>query len=186
MNFTLHELVNSANKVLATRLTAPEGYVDEYSGYILANPFAGVAYQLFNDKQIVFRWALDELGLQEILHPVYCLEEEYIGAVFFGDFKLEFVNFEGYVHTNLFQLYRNNNYAVLDDGTPYDMLDDEVAIPMRRTLDRFQKGVEENIIALLNAVDNGALIRYALTPTIPGDWYPGDKAKYMRKINNMH
>lgn len=186
MNFTVHELVTSTNKVLATQLTDTEKLVDEYSGYIIANPFAGVEYQLFHDRPIIFRWALDELGLQEILHPVICIEEEYIGAVFFGDFKLEFVNFDGYVHTNLFQLYKNNDYAVLDDGTPYDMLDDEVAIPMRRTLDRFQKGVEANIVALLNHLDNGALIRYALTPTIPGDWYPGDCAKYMRKINNVH
>lgn len=100
---------------------------------------------------------------------------DYLGALFFGNFKLEFIQnetTEGY--RNLFVLGRDG-YGYLEDGTPYgEMLDagSEIVVPYRRTFDAFARDVERQIADMLSRYPG--MIPDATVPTEPTRWYPKD------------
>lgn len=146
---------------------------------------------LKREKEIQFVWDMDEKGFRQYMenerNPKY-IADNYCGAVFFGEFKLEFITTENGNYHNLFH-YGKHGYDFLDDGTPYDeILDmaDYFDDPHRRTFEGFARAVELQIIKTFNEVrdddDFDNLVFDMLEITNPEKWYPGVKHNYMQKI----
>ena len=149
----------------------------------------GERYELCaKDSQIKFIWDVNEA---EFKHIINATEDdnglditEYDGAVFFGNYKLEFlVNDVCGLFNNLFKLGADDSiYDWLEDGTPYSELyseDLEIDIPnSTMTFDKFTENVETQIIAMLNKYPE--MIDDALVDTVPERWYPLEREKYMR------
>ena len=143
-------------------------------------------------EEIKFIWDMTEEEFkllmsedtEEYEEPTYC------GAVFFGNFKLEFMkkNYGGCTgYRNLFQYgaedTKGEAYDYLEDGTPYEErypISDEIRIPHRRTFDSFAGNVEQQVIDLLN--NHPEFIKEALKSTIPSNWYPGERLNYIKNF----
>lgn len=145
-------------------------------------------------KSIRFLWDISQDALDEALAPLpqhptdTC---DYIGAVFFGTFKLEFIrNDVAGVYCNLFEYGAEDDpgsaYAYLDDGTPYEErypVSDEITVNDIGTLDEFAKDIEHQIIKM---IDRHPDFRPGATKHIPPEkWYPGN-CKYKPTITMSH
>jgi len=122
--------------------------------------------------------------LPEHMHDL----SEYDGAVFFGNFKLEFIkNDTAGVYCNLFQYGTEDEpgraYAYLEDGTPYEERypeSDEITTPdpagvaCRPTFDVFADGIEQQVFGLLSR--HPEFIPAATVDTDPDKWYPSGAA----------
>ena len=164
-------------------------------GYNLAMDFlnknqeyrGGERYEYFGtDMEIQFKWDMSEEQCRQYVrnmhdHSCYDNEHDYCGAMFFGNFKLEFITTPDGNYHNLF-LYGAEGYDVLEDGTPYDeeygseKFDDHP----RRTLDGFARNIEAQVVDWLNEYTQ--FIEDAIKPTEPAKWYPGNKYCYMPTI----
>ena len=123
--------------------------------------------------------------VEEYEEPIYC------GALFFGNFKLEFMkkNFDGcHGYRNLFQYgaedRKGDAYGYLEDGTPYEERypeSDDIILPYRRTFRSFAENVEKQVINLLNA--HPEFIKDAIKGTIPANWYPGERHLYTKDFS---
>ena len=130
------------------------------------------------EEDIDFQWDMSEEQFKTIMQkPNKWLSHNYLGSVFFGNCKLEFVHeFDGkgaFICCNLFVREREG-YGNLWDGTPYDSCEGfacqiENDIPKRRTLDAFARHIEHNIVESLN--EYYQLIDSALMQTEPNAWY---------------
>ena len=106
-----------------------------------------------------FMWDLKQDSLDAMAaplpdHPIDT--SDYMGAVFFGKFKLEW-----------------HAYYYLEDGTPYeqrDSLNDEIRIHGTNNLEEFAEDIERQIIQLLEKHPD--YITVAMQPTEPTRWYP--------------
>ena len=103
---------------------------------------------------------------------------DYCGAVFFGDMKLEFMHLdECNTYLNCFE-YGVPGYAELEDGTPYDEhcgFADRIEIPKRRTFEAFARKIEQEIVDLLD--EYYQFVGPATRPTNVNKWYPGRTAE---------
>jgi len=150
----------------------------------------GERYEYFGtDMNIHFVWDMTDDEFKAFMAPDdEDLEDlrDYCGALFFGNFKLEFIKMEVGYYCNLFQYGAENEYgsayAYLEDGTPYEELDevDDIRIPRRRTFESFAENIERSVIDLLNK--NPALIEDALEDTIPSKWYPTETYNYTKNF----
>ena len=147
-------------------------------------------YEYFGtDMDIDFQWDMSEEQYAMLKNnPNEWTEHDYLGAVFFGNCKLEFVlaqNDEGsFVYCNMFVLGQEG-YDYLPDGTPYAEYEGfackfEEDLPKRRTFRSFAEHIEHDIVDVLNEYHQ--LIEEAIVPTNPERWYPGYKHDYMSKI----
>ena len=143
-----------------------------------------------NEMEIKFIWDMNADEFKHLCNPIPTEdgtdEVVYDGALFFGNFKLEFMkNDNAGVYFNLFQYGAeddgNRAYAYLEDGTPYEErypISDEIKLPYRRTFKSFAENIERQVIDLLNR--HTEFIEDALKPTIPSNWYPGKSLKYIK------
>ena len=128
-----------------------------------------------------FMWDLKQDSLDAMAaplpdHPIDT--SDYMGAVFFGKFKLEFIlNDVAGTYSNLFELGAEDEpghaYYYLEDGTPYeqrDSLNDEIRIHGTNNLEEFAEDIERQIIQLLEKHPD--YITVAMQPTEPTRWYP--------------
>ena len=162
-------------------------------GYKLAMDFlnhnqeyrGGERYEYFSvDEEIDFQWSMTEEQYEMIKKlPKEWTSNNYLGAVFFGNCKLEFIMYqdrtETYVYCNMFVL-GHSGYGTLEDGTPYCDYDGfaskfECDLPKRRTFESFAKHIEQDIVDVLNEYHQ--LIDDALEKTDPNKWYPGRTEK---------
>ena len=146
------------------------------------------------EKKIQFMWDMIEDEFKALMAPLDddgFEESNYLGAVFFGEFKLEFINTGCGGYRNLFQYGANDMgeyhpYAYLEDGTPYEERypeSDDIVIHKRRVFDNFADNIERQIIDLLNA--HPEFIEDALKPTEPTKWYPDGQCNVTRDITRV-
>ena len=126
--------------------------------------------------EINFKWDMIDKEFKALMAPVsdeMAELSEYDGAVFFGDYKLEFChNTVAGAFCNLFQ-YGADGYEYLANGVPYAELDDmeyEIIVPYRRLFESFAINVERQIVAMLYA--HPVMIKSAVGETNPDKWYP--------------
>jgi hypothetical protein len=152
----------------------------------------GERYEYFGiDMEIKFMWDVTEKEFRELMRPGDDDADDltdYFGAVFFGNYKLEFVwNDVAGAYNNMFWYGREDvpdgAYAYLEDGTPYEEIDPPFVIPKRRTFASFAKNVEAQIIKWLN--DNPEYIEDALVETNPVKWYPDGQCNVTRDITRI-
>ena len=111
---------------------------------------------------------------------------DYLGACFFGKFKLEFIrNDIAGCFVNLYEYgvedKKDQAYAYLEDGMPYEerfFMCDDMKVPHRRTFESFAEKIEAEIIEMLNKYPE--YIKFAFRDTVPANWYPGERYKYTR------
>lgn len=149
----------------------------------------GERYEYFGtDEEIDFQWDMSDEQYDTLKSPPEgWTANDYLGAVFFGNCKLEFIlandEYTG-IYCNMFVLGQEG-YAELPDGTPYSEYEGfackfDSNLPKRRTFEAFAKHIEQDIVDVLNEYNQ--LIDEALKPTNPEKWYPGYKYDYMQKI----
>ena len=153
----------------------------------------GERYEYFgNGMEIQFMWDMTNDEFKALM--VHGKDSEgldlsdYLGAVFFGNFKLEFIwNDVAGAFNNLFWYGQEDRpgyaYAYLEDGTPYEELDPPFVIPKRRTFEAFAKNVEAQVTRLLNM--DPTYIEEALKPTDPTKWYPDGQCNVTRDITRV-
>lgn len=139
---------------------------------------------------IHFMWDMKpaEFIALHVPHPEHTETYDYLGAVFFGDFKLEFIQNADGGYRNLFRYGEDESngshmYDYLEDGTPYgEYCDeaDEIILPLSETFDRFAADVEAQVIDLLRR--HIWMLPLAAHDTDPNKWYPGDRMDYARDI----
>ena len=148
-----------------------------------------------NEQEIKFMWDMIEGEFKALMAPLDdngSEEPDYLGAVFFGNFKLEFIHTQscgGY--RNLFQYGANDGgeyspYAYLEDGTPYEERypeSNDIKIHKRRVFENFANDIERQIVDLLNA--HPEFIEDALKPTEPTKWYPDGQCNVTRDITRI-
>ena len=153
-------------------------------------------YEYFGyTMEIRFVWDMNNKEFDELMAPGLDSRgndiTEYLGAVFFGDFKLEFHwnDVAGSFNELFFfgaEFTEGRAYGYLEDNTPYEELtevDEEFHIRKRRTFDGFAKSIESQVIDWLNRHPD--YIEYALELTIPSKWYPGEKENYMKDFTRI-
>ena len=156
----------------------------------------GERYEYFGvDMEIKFIWDMTELEFKTVHDATPDDYEddmtEYEGALFFGNFKLEFIKSRiAGCYCNLFQYGAedtpNGAYEYLEDGTPYEErypISDEIRIPHRRTFESFAGNVEKQVIDLLNR--HPEFIEDALKPTVPSNWYLGARHNYIKNFTRI-
>lgn len=150
----------------------------------------GERYEYFGgDEEILVFWDMNIDEFHRLMkypegNPELKDEWEYLGGIFFGEFKLELCMNEYCRYFNLFRLgIENENY--LDDGTPYgtDTAEDFFAYHPRRTYVKFAENIEKQIVEMLNAHPD--MIPYALKRTPPERWYPGEKINWKKDITRI-
>lgn len=144
-------------------------------------------------SEITFRWDMTEEEFRTIhdATPDDYADDmcEYEGALFFGNFKLEFIkNDISGCYCNLFQYGVEDKpdmaYDYLEDGTPYEEcypICDEIRVPHRRTFESFAENVEQQVIDMLNR--HPEFIMDAVKLTAPAKWYPGEREKYLKDFS---
>ena len=148
--------------------------------------------------QINFKWDMLPREYDAMFEPLpaaYHDLSDYIGAVFFGKLKLEFIrNDVAGIYCNLFEYDADdgdgNAYAYLEDGTPYEEryeIGDAIRTPdlrdgqiNRPEFTAFAEDIERQIIALLD--EHPEYIKSALGPTDPNKWYPCDHPYHIDEI----
>lgn len=130
------------------------------------------------EENIDFQWDMSEEQFKTIMSkPNKWISKNYLGSVFFGNCKLEFIHeFDGelgYILCNMFAR-GIEGYDNLWDGTPYDNYDGfaakiECDIRKRRTFDAFARHIEHDIVECLDEYHQ--LIDSALAQTEPNAWY---------------
>ena len=144
------------------------------------------------EQEIKFMWDMIEAEFKAVMAPGKDSQgvdvSDYLGALFFGDFKLEFIwNDVAGAYNNLFfwgaEYSSGHAYAYLEDGTPYEEIDPPFVIPKRRTFEAFAKNIEKQVIKWLN--DTPIYIEYALEKTKPTKWYPDGQCNITRDITRV-
>lgn len=144
-----------------------------------AGPITDYEYTRY-EEHIDFMWAMEQDDF-EAFRSKDAPEgsNDYCGAVFFGEFKLEFMHIdEENTYLNCFE-YGVPGYSELEDGTPYEEhwgMSDKIKIPNRRTFDAFARKIEEQIVEILNEYHE--FVEPATHTTYINKWYPGSKAEY--------
>ena len=137
-------------------------------------------------NDIFFKWDMLLTEYSHLFDTNKKEEYDYLGALFFGNFKLEFINASDGPYCNLFQYgaedEKDKAYAYLEDGTPYEMRDElgNILLIPGNTFDGFAENIEEQIIRLLWR--HPEYIQYAIGPTNIDKWYPGEKSRYLKEI----
>ena len=134
-----------------------------------------------SNTNIHFMWDLNQDALDTMLsplpeHPIDMCD--YMGAVFFGKFKLEFIrNDVAGVYCNLFEYDAEDDpgyaYSYLENGVPYEErypASNEVFAPDIHTFDEFAKDIEHQIAMMLEK--HPEFIQGATEQINPNDWYP--------------
>jgi len=144
------------------------------------------------EVEIQFKWDMIEKEFKACMRPGKDWDgidtSDYLGALFFGDFKLEFIwNDVSGPYNNLFfwgaEYNKGQAYSYLEDGTPYEEIDPPFVIPKRRTFESFAKNIEKQVIDWLNG--NTEYIEYALEITKPTKWYPDGQCNVTRDITRI-
>lgn len=153
----------------------------------------GERYEYFaQDTEIKFIWDMTEAEFKALMRPekddLGQDMSDYLGALFFGNYKLEFIwNDVAGAFNNMFWYGKEDipdrAYAYLEDGTPYEEIDPPFTIPKRRTFDAFAKNIEEQVINWLN--NNPTYIEDALVETNPTKWYPDGQCNVTRDITRI-
>ena len=193
MKVTIHSIYDKLTKENIN-------YGTDYPGYnrCMAELNAGKysdkdRYEYFGrDMDIKFMWDMTEAEFRAVITSGKDSEgddmSDYCGAVFFGDFKLEFVwNDVAGAYNNLFlwgaEYDVGRAYGYLEDGTPYEELYPDFGIAKRRTFVSFAKRTEETVVKWLN--DHPEFLEYALGKTDPTKWYPGGQCNVTRDITRI-
>lgn len=122
-----------------------------------------------------FVWKLTEDGFRKIRFDVQ--DTDVFGAMHVGKILVEFrCNGGGY--DDEYHECTNDVYVFgeSDEGldlwvkdNPYKLLDDEIYIPKRRTVEGFKRACERSMLDFLNAHPD--LIKFATTDTVVDLWY---------------
>lgn len=149
-------------------------------------------------KSVRFQWDLNNKNFNAMLEPLpdHPIDEcYYMGAVFFGNFKLEFVrNDVAGIYCNLFEYAAEDDpdhaYGYLEDGTPYEErypISDEINTPDLNTLVRrpsfteFAEGIERQINEMLNR--HPEFIESASVNMDPNNWYPCNHSYHIKEFS---
>lgn len=130
---------------------------------------------------IRFLWDMNQKSIDTMYAPLPSNPidvSDYMGAVFFGKYKLEFIlNDIAGVYCNLFEYGAEDDpghaYEYLEDGTPYEErypVSDEIVKPDDRTFTDFAADVERQIVLMLDR--HPEFIPSALEYVDPNSWYP--------------
>lgn len=136
-----------------------------------------------------FMWDMSPKDYDKLMTPLSETMNDisdYMGAVFFGNIKLEFIrNDISGIGCNCFEYaaedYPGQAYSYLEDGTPYEeryYFGDELFVPDLETavktdlptFEDFAENIEHQIINLLERFSE--LLPSAIFQTIPDKWYP--------------
>ena len=129
-----------------------------------------------DEYDLNFVWKLTEDGFEKIRFDKQ--DTDVFGAVHFGRMMVEFRcnggGFDDEYHdcTNDMYIYGDADEGMeewMRDNTPYRILDDDLPVPKRRTMDGFKRAVEQNILDYLNEHPN--MIQYAISATVVDAWY---------------
>ena len=133
-----------------------------------------------SEEDIDFVWTMeqDDYELFRSRSESYG-SNDYCGAVFFGNMKVEFMHIdEKNTYFNVYE-YGVPGYAELDDGTPYDEhvgFADRIEFHKHLHFPDFAREIEEEIVWLLDEYHQ--FIGSATKFTNIDKWYPGRKAEY--------
>lgn len=142
------------------------------------------------EREIHFIWDMTDAEFKVIQNTIPDDNgndiNDYLGACFFGKFKLEFIrNDIAGCFMNLYEYgvedKKDQAYAYLEDGMPYEerfFMCDDMKVPHRRTFESFAEKIEAEIIEMLNKYPE--YIKFAFRDTVPANWYPGECYKYYR------
>ena len=136
--------------------------------------------------EVNFKWDMSQTELEDLnaghddnLDGLYI----YDGAVFFGDFKIEFIRNENpgrYLNMYQYGIIDHpgevDAYAYLEDGAPYEDRDEQVQSITIRTIESFPDfalDIELQILDMLGEYPE--LIQAATRPTDPDKWYPAGR-----------
>lgn len=184
MKVTIHmiyDLLTQKDKVMGLN---DHGY--ELAMDFMRNTYSHGRYKYFAmDAEIDIQWDMTEEECRNyvknrIESGAGCnTQNDYCGAMFFGNFKLEFITtFDGNYH-NLFH-YGVEGYDELEDGTPYCDESDDFLDHSRRTMEGFAETIEGQIVWWLN--EHTDFIDDAVKETNLAKWYPGTRSNYMRTV----
>lgn len=131
------------------------------------------------EDSIDFQWRITAEDFEKFRKDTEPNEEmDWCGTLFFGKFSLEFMHISDNVrYYNLF-LLDEPGYNTLIDGTPYNECPEgwRLEIPKRRTLEGFQKAVEQMVYDMIKR--NSHMIVDATSATEPERWYPKADGTY--------
>ena len=122
-----------------------------------------------------FVWKMNQDGFEKIRFDKQ--DTDVFGAMHVGQILVEFrcngggYDFDYHECTNDMYVFGETDEA-LDlwvGNNPYKMLDDELPIPKRRTMESFKRACERNMLDFLN--EHTDLIRLATTETVVEKWY---------------
>lgn len=142
------------------------------------------------EREIHFIWDMTDAEFKVIQNTIPNDNgndmNDYLGACFFGKFKLEFIRNEiAGCFVNLYEYgvedKKDQAYAYLEDGMPYEerfFMCDDMKVPHRRTFESFAEKIEAEIIEMLNKYPE--YIKFAFRDTVPANWYPGEYSKYIK------
>ena len=130
---------------------------------------------------INFKWDLSQDAFNAMRSP---LPEnpndvsDYMGSVFFGKFKLEFIrNDVAGIYCNLFEYGAEDDpgyaYSYLENGVPYEErypASDGIITPDIDSFDDFAEDIERQILAMIDKHPD--FIPSATQQIDPNDWYP--------------
>ena len=144
-----------------------------------------------HQMEIKFIWDMTASEFELLQAPLdkYGYEEpDYLGALFFGNFKLEFMKSPRHGgYRNLFQYGAADDpdhpYSYLENGVPYEERlaeSEELIMPHRRTFPMFAKNIELQVVKLLN--NHPIYIGDAFKTTFPAKWYPGEHSNYTKNF----
>ena len=128
-----------------------------------------------NEYDLNFVWKLTEDGFEKIRFDKQ--DTDVFGAMHVGKILVEFRcnggGFDDDYHECMNDVYVfGESDEVLDlwvKDNPYKLLDDEIYIPKRRTVESFKRACERSMLDFLNAHTD--LIKFAVTDTVVDLWY---------------
>lgn len=130
-------------------------------------------------SRIDFQWELTEENFRRMFTDTD--ETDIFGSVRFGEYLVEFrmtaPGMDGELHVPTTDVYHYGEEGCeeyyLCDGTPYHLLDEEIAVPKRRTLESFKRRVEAIVYEKLGDGDSELCDEFAYLPTRSDkDWNP--------------
>ena len=137
------------------------------------------------NKNIDFQWDLTEENFRKMMAVD---SGDVYGDVRFGDMLVEFrYSYDGEEKSVVSDMFLFGEHDIADgvqeymaNDQPYFMLDEDMPIPSRRTLDSFKKRFEAIVFEKLGDEDSSINDKYVCTTTRTHDeWYPDSKNKYV-------
>ena len=104
-----------------------------------------------------FIWEMTEENWKNMMQAIESedFNGDFYGAMYVGDYCIEFMVIGNDSWTDIYRLFIDNNYAyemtgnryTTIDGTPYDLIGAQIDIPKANSFEEFKKLCEEEFIS---------------------------------------